>query len=195
MVIRVRRSAHRLAAGRAALAFRALTTRLCPPIIHYNMYVAMRLGAGGRTLEQQELFTTGQACRLAGATARQLDYWAWTGFLQPSGGGAVKRRYSFDDLIRIRVVMRLKDQGITLQMIRRAVDKLREHSTDPLRELSLVGLNGEVFIFRNRAEAVRVLDGQSAFLFMDIGVVAREMDELCSMQHARARPQTGHQVA
>ena len=147
------------------------------------------------TCSSRSFSRQGQVCRLAGATARQLDYWAWTGFLQPNGGGAVKRRYSFDDLIRIRVVMRLKDQGITLQMIRRAVEKLQEHSTDPLRELSLVGLNGEVFIFRNRNEAVRALDGQSAFLFMDIGVVAREMDEIISLQHAVAKPQTRHYVA
>ena len=189
------RSARRVAANVVWSVWHPLTPWLCLPIIHYNMFVAMHMGIGGGALHPQELFTTGQVCRLAGATARQLDYWAWTGFLQPSGGGAVKRRYSFDDLIRIRVVMRLKDQGITLQMIRRAVEKLQEHSTDPLRELSLVGLNGEVFLFRNRNEAVRALDGQSAFLFMDIGVVAREMDELISLQHGEGRPQARHYVA
>jgi DNA-binding transcriptional MerR regulator len=146
-------------------------------------------------MQHQELFTTGQVCRIAGATPRQLDHWAWTGFLQPSGGGAVKRRYSFEDLVRIRVVMRLKDQGITLQMIRKAVEKLQEYSSDPLRELSLVGLNGDVFIFRNRNEAVRALDGQSAFLFMDIGVVAREVDEMLSVQRATAKQQPKHFVA
>jgi DNA-binding transcriptional MerR regulator len=146
-------------------------------------------------MQGQEIFTTGQVCRLAGATARQLDHWAWTGFLQPSGQGTVKRRYSFDDLVRIRVVMRLKDQGVTLQMIRKAVEKLQEYSSDPLRELSLVGLNGDVFIYRNRNEAVRALDGQSAFLFMDIGVVAREMDELLVLRRAEQTAPPRHHVA
>jgi DNA-binding transcriptional MerR regulator len=126
----------------------------------------------------QESFTTGQVRRLTGATARQLDHWAWSGFLCPSGQGSVKRRYSFEDLVRIRVVMRLKDQGVTLQMIRKAVDKLGEHNQDPLRELSLIALDGEVFVYRDRREAVRAIDGQAAFLFMDIGEVAREMDEV-----------------
>jgi hypothetical protein len=80
-------------------------------------------------------------------------------------------------------------------MIRKAVEKLREYSRDPLRELSLVGLNGDVFIFRNRTEAVRALDGQSAFLFMDIGVVAREMDELLTLQRADVKARLRHHVA
>ena len=40
-------------------------------------------------------------------------------------------------------------------MIRKAVEKLQEHSTDPLRELSLLGFDGEVFLFRNRNKAVQ----------------------------------------
>ena len=135
----------------------------------------------------QKSFTTGQVRRLTGATARQLDHWAWSGFLLPSGQGAVKRHYSFEDLVRIRVVMRLKDQGITLQMIRKAVDTLRDHTQDPLRELSLIALNGEMFVYRDRREAVRALDGQAAFLFMDIGEVAREMDEVLMLR--REAPQ------
>ncbi len=135
-------------------------------------------------------FSTGQVRRLTGASARQLDHWAWTGFLQPSEQGPGKRRYSFDDLVRIRVVMRLKDQGVTLQMIRKAVAKLQEYSADPLRELSLVSLNGEILIFRSRTEAVRALDGQSAFLFMDIGEVAREMAEVVTLTQPGAESET-----
>ncbi len=145
-------------------------------------------------MEVHEGFSTGQVRRLTGATARQLDHWAWTGFLQPSNQTSVKRRYSFDDLVRIRVVMRLKDQGVTLQMIRKAVTKLQEFSSDPLRELSLVGLNGDVFIYRSRHEAQRALDGQSAFLFMDIGEVAREVDRVLGGQGAAAQRRVG-QVA
>jgi len=122
-----------------------------------------------------ETFTTGQVRSLTKVTARQLDHWAWTGFLQPTGQGAVKRRYSFEDLVRIRVVMRLKDQGVTLPIIRKAVAKLREFSSDPLRELSLVGMNGEVFLYHNRREAECATDGQTAFLFMDVGEIARQV--------------------
>jgi len=140
-------------------------------------------------------FTTGQVCRLTGTSARQLDHWAWEGFLQPSGHAGVKRRYSFDDLVRIRVVMRLKDQGVTLQMIRKAVVKLQEYSNDPLRELSLIGLNGDVFVYRHRQDAVRALDGQSAFLFMDVGVVAKEMDDVISLRAAEVGARRAHHVA
>lgn len=143
----------------------------------------------------QDTFSTGQVRRLTGATARQLDYWAWEGFLRPSGQGAAKRRYSFDDLVRIRVVMRLKDQGVTLQVIRKAVSKLQEFNTDPLRELRLVGLNGDVFIYRSLHEVERATDGQTAFLFMDIGEIAREVDQVLAHAETPATPGEPGRVA
>jgi hypothetical protein len=73
-------------------------------------------------------------------------------------------------------------------MIRKAVAKLQDYSADPLRELSLVSLNGEILIFRSRNEAVRALDGQSAFLFMDIGEVAREMAEVVTLKRPGQAP-------
>jgi hypothetical protein len=52
-----------------------------------------------------------------------------------------------------------------------------------------------VFIYRNRTEAVRALDGQSAFLFMDIGEVAREMDKLLTPRRAEEASPPRHHVA
>ena len=67
-------------------------------------------------------------CRLVGITYRQLDYWARTGLAVPSvrraEGSGSQRVYSFEDVVRLRVIKRLLDTGIGLERIRAALDEL-----------------------------------------------------------------------
>ena len=71
-----------------------------------------------------------QVCQLVGISYRQLDYWARTGLLRPSvaeaKGSGTKRRYSYRDLLELKVIKRLLDAGVSLQSARRAVGCLRE---------------------------------------------------------------------
>ena len=66
------------------------------------------------------------ACKAAGITYRQLDYWARTGLVEPSVRGATgsgtQRLYSFRDILVLKVVKRLLDTGVSLQQIRVAVE-------------------------------------------------------------------------
>src|SRR5690606_12921925 len=70
------------------------------------------------------------ACRAAGITYRQLDYWARTGLVEPSirtaSGSGSQRLYSFRDILVLKVVKRLLDTGVSLQQIRTAVHHLHE---------------------------------------------------------------------
>ncbi len=125
-----------------------------------------------------ETFNTGLVTRITGASARQLDYWSWTGFVQPSGVAGRNRKYSFDDVVGIVAVMRLKEAGLSLQAIREALHKLRHHHQDPLRELKLVAYLGNVYVYRSAEEAYRAVDGQSTYIFMDLGKVAEQTEAL-----------------
>jgi DNA-binding transcriptional MerR regulator len=135
--------------------------------------------------EPMEAFTTGQVARLTGVTFRQLDHWAWTGFLPPSGGDAPytpgnsaqrqARRYTFSDLVRIRTVGELRRQGVPLQVIRQALDRLQRLADDPLRELTLVAIADEVYVCRSREEVERATDGQLAFTVLDVGAMLRRL--------------------
>ena len=62
------------------------------------------------------------ACKAAGITYRQLDYWARTGLVEPSvrpaGGSGTQRLYGFRDILVLKVVKRLLDTGVSLQQIR-----------------------------------------------------------------------------
>lgn len=69
------------------------------------------------------------ACKAAGITYRQLDYWARTGLVEPTvrnaAGSGSQRLYGFRDILVLKVVKRLLDTGVSLQQIRSAVEHLR----------------------------------------------------------------------
>ena len=58
------------------------------------------------------------ACKAAGITYRQLDYWARTGLVEPTvrpaTGSGTQRLYGFRDILVLRVVKRLLDSGVSL---------------------------------------------------------------------------------
>jgi DNA-binding transcriptional MerR regulator len=95
-------------------------------------------------------FTSEKVCSLTGATPRQLQYWDEEGFLSPSlrrGGGKGRRRlYTFRDLVSLRVVAQLRQAGISLQLIRRVVDHLRDLDYEhPLTEIRFWAVDGELY--------------------------------------------------
>jgi DNA-binding transcriptional MerR regulator len=71
-----------------------------------------------------------QVCEIVGITYRQLDYWARTGLVRPSietaYGSGTQRRYSFEDLVELRLVGFMLDSGRTLGTIRIALDVYRK---------------------------------------------------------------------
>src|SRR5437763_6466496 len=60
-----------------------------------------------------------QVCSIVGITYRQLDYWARTDLLRPSiseaRGSGTQRRYSYRDLLELKVIKQLLDAGVSLQ--------------------------------------------------------------------------------
>ena len=62
-------------------------------------------------LDEQAGYRGPTACRAAGITYRQLDYWARTGLVQPTvrpaTGSGTQRLYSFRDVLVLKVVKRL----------------------------------------------------------------------------------------
>ena len=73
--------------------------------------------------------------RVVGVTYRQLDYWARTELVVPSirdaGGSGTQRLYSFQDILKLRIIKSLLDTGVTLQKIRRATDFLAGMKQSP----------------------------------------------------------------
>ena len=100
-------------------------------------------------LEEDEGYRGPTACRAAGITYRQLDYWARTGLVEPTirtaTGSGTQRLYSFRDVLVLKVVKRLLDTGVSLQQIRIAVGHLRERGVDDLAQLTLMSDGASVY--------------------------------------------------
>jgi len=132
-----------------------------------------------------EAFTAQQACRLTGCTAHQLRYWDRVNLLRPSlqrtGGRPGRRRlYAFRDLVALRVVKSLLDNGMSVQRVRRAWDYLRRTADMDrhLAEVRLVTDGHSIFrVASNDEELIDALrEGQLAF-FVAIGEITQEVEE------------------
>ena len=132
-----------------------------------------------------EAFTAQQACRLTGCTPHQLRYWDRVDLVKPSvqstGGRPGKRRlYSFRDLVALRVVRSLLDNGMSVQRVRRAWDYLRRTADMDahLSEVRLVTDGQSIFrVASDEEELVDALrEGQLAF-FVAIDQITREVEE------------------
>ncbi|MEE9177758.1 MAG: helix-turn-helix domain-containing protein [Acidimicrobiia bacterium] len=133
----------------------------------------------------EQAFTAEQACRLSNCTHHQLRYWDRVGLVGPSiqgtgGRPGVRRLYSFRDLIALRVVRSLLDNGMSLQRVRRAWDYLRREGgmDGHLADVKLV--TDGLTIFRVSSDDDELMDalreGQLAF-FVAIDEIAREVEE------------------
>jgi DNA-binding transcriptional MerR regulator len=89
---------------------------------------------------------------VVGISQHKLDYWARTGLVVPSikkaQGKITRRIYSTGDLVRLVTVKKLRDEGVSLQRIRKAVDYLKaaSRSEKPLEDFELKGEKGNIFI-------------------------------------------------
>ena len=130
-------------------------------------------------------FTAQQASELTKCTAHQLRYWDKVDLVKPSlqstdGRPGRRRLYSFRDLVALRVVKSLLDNGMSVQRVRRAWDYLRRTADmdTHLAEVRLV-TDGHT-IFRVAQDEDELLDalrqGQLAF-FVAINEIARSVED------------------
>ena len=140
--------------------------------------VAKRAAVDGPAAEDG--FGGPQVCKIVGISYRQLDYWARTGLVRPSiadaKGSGTQRRYSYRDLLRLKVIKSLLDAGVKLQTARRAIDYLREDSTN-WEAASLVLDGSDSVLARDGDDLVDLVRrGQGVLNIVPLGHVVQELD-------------------
>src|SRR6187399_3408622 len=131
------------------------------------------------------------ACKAAGITYRQLDYWARTGLVEPSirnaAGSGSQRLYGFRDILVLKVVKRLLDTGVSLQQIRVAVSHLRERGVDDLAQITLMSDGASVYECTSADEVIDLVQGGQGVFGIAVGRVWREVEgELALLPSERA---------
>ena len=115
---------------------------------------------------------------VVGITYRQLDYWARTELIVPSlaqaAGSGSRRQYSYDDLVRLKVIKRLLDNGIKLEKVRAIFDYIRNELGVDISSANLVMDGPNAAIVRSQDDLIDALQrGQGVLPLSNIG---REVD-------------------
>ena len=120
------------------------------------------------------------ACKAAGITYRQLDYWARTGLVEPSvrhaAGSGSQRLYSFRDILVLKIVKRLLDTGVSLQQIRTAIRSLTNRGVADLAQITLMSDGASVYECTSTDEVVDLVQGGQGVFGIAVGRVWREVE-------------------
>ncbi len=133
-------------------------------------------------------YSLDQAVCLTGCTRSQLRYWVETKLISvpdselgASGNG--RGAFSFRNLVELRTVKGMLDNGISLQKVRRTLDYLQHNlgHASPLAECRLITDGSSIFkICADSGEVIDTLrQGQFAFAIA-LGEMAAEIEALCS---------------
>jgi DNA-binding transcriptional MerR regulator len=128
-------------------------------------------------------FTTIEAAKLGRVTRSLLENWDRSGFLSPSVPApkrGVSRRYSFRDVVAIRVASDLKEAGIPPQSLRRVVAYLAKHKglvgADALASTNLVTDGEDVFEVKGSATISTLQKpGQRVLFVVPLGQLVAEI--------------------
>jgi DNA-binding transcriptional MerR regulator len=119
-------------------------------------------------------------CKIVGISYRQLDYWARTELVRPSladaHGSGTQRRYSYRDLVRLKVIKSLLDSGVKLQAARKAIEYIRGDLGDDWASVSLVLNGSNSVLVRTGDDLVDVVrHGQGVLNIVSLGQVVDEL--------------------
>jgi DNA-binding transcriptional MerR regulator len=130
-----------------------------------------------------ESFSGKKAADIVGITYRQLDYWARTDLIRPSladaRGSGSRRRYSYRDLLELKLVKTLLDDGIKLESIREAFVYLRDRLGEDLSTAKLVIAGSSAVLVRENDELVDVVNryqGQGVLNLLALDGVQSQVD-------------------
>ncbi len=144
-------------------------------------------------------YNSSEVCKIANITYRQLHYWDKTNLVKPSISAATgtgsRRIYSFIDLVCLRATAKLKDEGISVQKIRKSVQYLTNHFPDhkkPLANFIFLTDGDTVFVLTEDPQtALDTLQSGQFVVSIAIGrMVADTMEKILSLE--RSEELTGH---
>ncbi len=138
-------------------------------------------------------FSGRQTAEIVGITYRQLDYWARTDLVRPgiteASGSGSRRRYSYSDLLELKIIKRLLDAGISLPAVRKAFGYLREQLGTDIASAHLVLSGSSAVLVRDGEELIDVVNrftGQGVLNLLALSDVQTEVDDAVHQLGTRA---------
>ncbi len=129
----------------------------------------------------EESYSGKRAAAVVGITYRQLDYWARTDLVRPSlsdaRGSGSRRRYSYKDLVELKVIKTLLDAGIRLETVREVFAFLKTQLGEDVASANLV-INGATSVVTRSGEELvdLVRKGQGVLNVLPLAGIKNEVD-------------------
>ncbi len=128
------------------------------------------------------LFMSGEVQKIVGLTQRQLAYWDDPTLVRPQGrpacGSGSRRLYTLLDVVQLKLILRLRQAGLSLQKIRRALLNLSDLVDEPapFAELEVVSDGHRILV---RKSDVRLIDsgGRQCVLRLQLADLLAEIEQ------------------
>lgn len=129
----------------------------------------------------EQSYSGKKVTEIVGISYRQLDYWTRTELVVPSiekgEGSGRRRRYSYKDLLKLRVIKNLIDGGIKVEKIRKIFDYLKDGLAEDVTKVNLVISGNKTVLVQSGDELVDILKkGQGVLNILPLATVKEEVD-------------------
>ena len=126
-------------------------------------------------------FSGKKVTEIVGISYRQLDYWTRTELISHSiekgEGSGSRRRYSYKDLLELRVIKNLIDGGIKVEKIREIFEYLKENLDQDVTKVNLVISGNKTVLVKSGDELIDILQkGQGVLNILPLATVKEEVD-------------------
>jgi DNA-binding transcriptional MerR regulator len=135
------------------------------------------------------MFTSGEVRELLGISQQDLTYWDQSSLVRPSGraahGRGSRRLYTTLDVLQLKLVRRLRDAGLSLQKIRKALRVLASMVDEPapLAELEILSDGKRIIVRRSDDCLVDPVEGQY-ILRLPLAVLIADLSETAMVPSA-----------
>jgi len=127
-------------------------------------------------------YTGSEVCNITGITYRQLDHWTSTKLVEASirniKGSGFHRIYSFHDILKVKLVNKLRDAGISLQKIRIALTNINKilGKNINITDISIFSDGQSIYVITDNNQMLDLLRKGQAVFGISLGPVHTETE-------------------
>jgi|TARA_B100001094_G_C18173282_1_gene796412 hypothetical protein len=130
----------------------------------------------------QQGYTGPEVCKITGITYRQLDHWTTSSLIKASirnlKGSGFHRVYSFQDIIQIKLVNKLREAGVSLQKIRIALKNIESIIGENINisDVSVFSDGKSIYVISDNDQMIDLLKKGQAVFGISLGPVHTEAE-------------------
>ena len=141
----------------------------------------------------QQGYTGPEVCKITGISYRQLDHWTTTKLIDASvrniKGSGFHRIYSFNDIILVKLVKKLRSAGVSLQKIRIALKNVNKilGKNSNISDVSIFSDGASIYVLSDNDQMIDLLKKGQAVFGISLGPVHTETEaEILSLYPDKA---------